>query len=303
LSGWLKDKGAEPPSCHLCLEATGPYSESVAMALVDTGWRVSVINPARVKGFAQSELACNKTDRADAALLARFCAVMRPALWQPPSLELRQPRALVDRLHALKDMRQQELNRVEAASAMDQQAVLPMMQEHITWLDEQIARVERDIGNHMDRHPDLKRDADLLKSIPGLGETTIAKMLHYLGDVRRFSSAKALAAYIGVTPRQRQSGTVAGRTPLSRAGHANARKALYMPGLVALRYNSACCGPMISDTLMGRTPHDEEREQMTQSRARLLKIVLQRQLADLGMQRLQIDCRLGLGVTTECVAI
>jgi transposase len=49
----------------------------VALALVDFGWMVSVVNPARIKGFAQSELARNKTDRADAALLARFCAAMR----------------------------------------------------------------------------------------------------------------------------------------------------------------------------------------------------------------------------------
>ena len=53
-------------------EATGPYSEAVAIALSDAGWAVSVVNPARVTGFAQSELSRNKTDRADAKLLAKF---------------------------------------------------------------------------------------------------------------------------------------------------------------------------------------------------------------------------------------
>lgn len=80
LRDWLMKKGFEASTTHVCMEATGPYSENLAMFLADAGWQVSVVNPARVKGFAQSELARNKTDRADAALLARFCAAMRPAL-------------------------------------------------------------------------------------------------------------------------------------------------------------------------------------------------------------------------------
>ncbi|MDO8369510.1 MAG: IS110 family transposase, partial [Candidatus Nitrotoga sp.] len=65
-----------------------------------------------------------------------------------------------------------------------------------------------------------------------------AKVLAYAGDVRRFANAKALAAFIGVTPRQRLSGSsVKGRTMMSRTGHADLRRALYMPGLVARRHN------------------------------------------------------------------
>ncbi|WP_432214861.1 IS110 family transposase, partial [Salmonella enterica] len=62
---WLVERGAQPLDTHICLEATGPYSETVATALVEAGWKVSVVNPARIKGFAQGELARNKTDRAD----------------------------------------------------------------------------------------------------------------------------------------------------------------------------------------------------------------------------------------------
>ena len=238
LSQWLIDRGAVQAQTHICLEATGPYSEAVAMALVQARWQVSVVNPARIKGFAQGELARNKTDRADAALLARFCVAMRPSLWEPPSVQLRQLRAWVDRLEALKDMRQQECNRIEALDASEQQDVLAHVRTHVSWLDHEIAKLERDIDDHIDRHPELKRDAQLLHSIPGVGSTTVAKVLAYAGDVRRFANAKALAAFIGVTPRQRLSGTsVKGRTMISRAGHAQLRRALYMPGLVARRHN------------------------------------------------------------------
>ena len=93
LHRWLAERGACVSATHICLEATGPYSEPVATALVDAGWRVSVVNPARVKGYAQSELLRNKTDRIDAALLARFCQSHRPAAWTPPSAAWRELRA------------------------------------------------------------------------------------------------------------------------------------------------------------------------------------------------------------------
>lgn len=235
---WLLDRGAAPSQTHLCMEATGPYSEVVALTLIEAAWQVSVVNPARIKGFAQGELVRNKTDQADAALLARFCLAMRPVLWTPPPPEYRQLRAWVDRLQALKDMQQQEANRVEAHLAAHQSALVASVQVHLDWLGGQIALIERQINDHIDQHPNLKHDAVLIRSIPGIGDTTVAKVLAYGGDVRRFVSAKALAAFIGVSPRQRQSGTsIKGRTMISRAGHSDFRRALYMPGLVALRYN------------------------------------------------------------------
>lgn len=238
LDAWLRERGLASETTRLCLEATGPYSEQIALALVDSGWTISVVNPARIKGFAQGELARNKTDRADAALLARFCAAMRPTVWTPPGSAYRQLRALVERLQALKDMHQQEANRLEAHRACADDAVLPDIESHLVWLARQIAELQRRINDHIDGHPELKQDAELIASIPGVGEATVAQVLAYAGDVRRFANGKALAAFIGVTPRQRQSGSsVRGRTMLSRTGHAALRKALYMPGLVALRYN------------------------------------------------------------------
>lgn len=238
LNGWLQERGAVIVSTHLCLEATGPYSEQVAQALVDFGWTVSVVNPARSKGFAQSELARNKTDRADAALRARFCAALRPSVWTPRSPAYRQLRALVERLQALKDRQQQEACRLEAHHASGETTVLANVESHLVWLDERITELQRGINDHIDGHPELKQDAGLIASIPGIGEATVAKVLAYAGDLRRFASAKALAAFIGICPRQRQSGSsVKGRTRIARTGHAALRKALYMPGRVALRHH------------------------------------------------------------------
>lgn len=240
LHDWLLRHKVAPIGLAVCMESTGPYSEPAALALIDMGMVVSIVNPARVKGFAQSQLVRNKNDRVDAALLARFGALMQPEPWIAPPAHYRQLRAWVDRLNALKDIRQQETNRLETHDLAKQDALQQNVQEHIDWLDAQIKRLEEEIDDHIDRHPDLAKDAQLMSSIPGLGRVTIAKVMAYAGDVRRFSSAKALAAFAGLTPKQRQSGTsVSGRTIISRAGHKSLRTALYMPGLVARRHNKA----------------------------------------------------------------
>ena len=239
LDSWLRDHHVSYQNAHVCLEATGPYSEQVALALVSFGWTISVVNPARIKGYAQSELVRNKTDRADAALLARFCAAMRPGVWTPPSPAYRQLRAMVERLQALKDMHQQEANRLEAHHASGETSLLANIESHMAWLAQEIAALQQSINDHIDGHPELKQDAELIASIPGIGEVTVAKVLAYAGDIRRFTNGKALAAFVGVSPRQRLSGSsVKGRTMISRTGHADLRKALYMPGLVALRHNT-----------------------------------------------------------------
>jgi transposase len=233
---WLRDRAGASAQLRVCMEATGAYGEACAVALADAGLEVSVVNPARVKGFAQSELVRNKTDRADAALLARFGQAMQPEPWVAPPLEVRELRALVERLHSLKEMQQQEANRLE--SAMNQPDMRASIESHLLWLQSSIRELERRIDDHIDGHPGLRGDASLITSIPGLGKTTAAKLLAYLGNVRRFRSGKALAAFVGVTPRLSLSGSsVRGRSMISRSGHAQVRHSLYMPALVALKHN------------------------------------------------------------------
>jgi transposase len=235
---WLGKSKAPLAKMHVCMEATGVYYEMVAFALHDAGLKVSVVNPACIKGFAQTENLRNKNDAVDAGLIARYCVRMTPALWTPPPLEQRQLRAWTVRLQSLKDIHQQELNRLEAHTVSGMDEVAAHVKEHIAWLDIEIRKLEQDINDHIDRHPGLKKDAELLESIPGIGTTTVAKVLGHVGDVRRFDSAKAFAAFLGVTPRQRTSGSsVRGRTMMSRTGHSSMRAALYMPAMVAGRHN------------------------------------------------------------------
>lgn len=238
LEVWLGKQKIVVSDAHACMESTGIYSEPVALALQEKGLTVSVVNPNCIKSFGQSENVRNKNDSIDAGVIARYCAALAPEPWVPPPPEQRRLRAWSDRLLALKDIRQQEMNRIEAHQIAGQTELIAHVNEHVLWLDSQIAQIEKDIDDHIDRHPDLKRDVDLITTIPGLGRTTAAKVIGHLGDIRRFASAKALAAYIGVTPRQRSSGSsVRGRTMMCRMGNVQLRASLYMPSIVARRFN------------------------------------------------------------------
>jgi len=180
----------------------------------------------------------NKNDEIDAALIARYCAAMNPEPWVAPPLEQRQLRAWTLRVQSLKDIRQQEQNRIEAHIVAGLQDVADNVAEHIKWLDAEIRKLQDDIDDHIDRHPGLKNDAALIASIPGLGMTTVARILGHLGDIRRFKNAKAFAAFLGVTPKQRTSGTsLKGRTMLCKTGSTSLRAALFMPSMVARRHN------------------------------------------------------------------
>ena len=235
---WFSKSKVTKETLHVCMEATGIYYEPVALALHDAGVAVSVVNPACIKGFGHSENIRNKNDTADAGLIARYCAAMKPAFWSPPPLEQRQLRAWSLRVQALKDIRQQEENRLEANTFTGMTDVADHVKQHIAWLSAEIQKLEADIDDHIDRHPGLKHDAELITSIPGIGATTVARILGQLGDIRRFDNAKAFAAFLGVTPKQRSSGTsIKGRTMMSRAGSMSMRAALYMPSLVACRHN------------------------------------------------------------------
>ncbi|MFA9202192.1 MAG: transposase, partial [Candidatus Nanopelagicaceae bacterium] len=101
---------------HACMEATSIYGDALAEFLYLANFAVSVVNPARIKGFAKSELLRTKTDSVDDALIARFCAAIKPDLWKPTAPAVKELQALVRRLDSLQEMVTAEHNRLETAT-------------------------------------------------------------------------------------------------------------------------------------------------------------------------------------------
>jgi transposase len=232
LQVWLNSQGVT--NLQACMEATSIYGNALARFLFAAGYKVSIVNPSRPKAFGRSELSRTKTDRADAKAIARFCAALCPAPWTPPALEVEQLQALVHRLDSLMAMKQQEQNRLETVDSILVEAITA----HIDFLKEQIATTKKLIGDHFDKHPQLKAQRDLLVSIPGIAEATATVILAEIRDVSTFDSADQLAAFAGLTPQEFSSGSsVRGKPRLSKIGNARLRKALFMPAIVARKYN------------------------------------------------------------------
>ncbi len=232
LALWLEKHA--PGKVYACLEATSTYGEALATFLHEVGHTVSLVNPVRIHAYGKSALVRTKTDRADAALIARFCLTENPAPWQPLPAPIRTLQALVRRIDTLQDLRQQEINRLDPQSAPQ---VIASITEVIKHLDQEIAKLLRQVDEHIDRHPELKQQHDLLKTIKGFGDLTAARFLAEVGPIERYRDARQVAAYIGLSPAEHQSGEMRGHTRLSKMGNPRLRRALYMPAIVAKRHN------------------------------------------------------------------
>jgi len=233
LTSWLSKR--KLTAVWACMEATGRYGEELAEYLHVQGHTVSVVNPMAIKAYAQSKLLRNKSDKLDAALIARYCQSEQPRVWSPPAPEIRDLRELVHQYDNLQAARQQVRNRLGAG--LKAPFVRAQLQAQLSFLDQQLSDVKKAMQDHINANPNLKQRQELLTSIPAFGALTAAKIQAV--DIERFDDARALSAFAGITPMNRDSGSSLHRRPkFSKLGDASLRRALYMPAIVAIRHNT-----------------------------------------------------------------
>jgi transposase len=233
LQAWLAQHDVK--ELHACMEATNIYWEALATWLHAQGYIVSVVNPARIKGYAQATMQRNKTDKLDSAVIASFCRTHQPAAWQPLSEAHKRLRALSRHRDDLLQTQLQQQNRLRDTSDT---LVRESLQAVLDTIATQLEAVERSIKEHLAAHAELHANFQLLTAIVGIGAVTAAKLLAEFADLDQYESAKAAAADAGLTPSQFESGTSVRRRPrLSKIGKAGIRAALYWPAITAMR----CC--------------------------------------------------------------
>lgn len=232
---WIKKQGNVcPEDLHACMEATGIYGEQLATFLYHAGSLVSVVNGAQIKGFGQSELARTKTDKADAHLIARFCQAIRPKAWQPQPENIRKLNALVKRLEDEQAIWLQEKNRRESV----EESVSSILEESINFHEQQIEKIEEKIKIFIEGDPELRHKKELLRTIPGVSERTLSRILCFMSDASKFEKARQVSAFLGLNPKARQSGTsVRYKGHISKTGNCLLRKWFYMPAMAAMQHN------------------------------------------------------------------
>lgn len=236
---WACRQGkCEAAELHFIMEATGVYHEALAEFLVEAGSMVSVVNPFQVKRFAESHGFKTKNDRHDGLILALFGHERQLAAWTPAPPEVRHLKALLSRLAALETDIRRELNRLEKAQVGRAPAqVMDSLANSLAFLKEEKERLLNEMKIHFVNHPRLREGRDLLLSIPGVGDKLATQLLTLFAS-KKFAKAPEVAAFLGLVPVEKQSGTsVLGRPRLSKSGNSQLRKALYMPAIVATKYN------------------------------------------------------------------
>jgi transposase len=208
-------------SVRACMEATNVYWEALAQYLVDQDATVHVVNPARIKGYAQSQMLRNKTDKQDSATIAAFCAAHDLTAWAPPTAAQRKLRALVRHRDDLIASRIQQTNRLQDTTDEDVRASL---QAVITTIASQLTSIQQQITAHLQAQDELREQHDLMDAVPGIGPVTAQKLVAEFYDLASSSSAKAVGADAGLTPANYESGSSVRRRPrLSKMGKASVR--------------------------------------------------------------------------------
>jgi transposase len=213
------------------VEATGGYEYAAVVALSVAGLRVAVVNPRQVRDYARATGQLAKTDQLDAQVLARFGAAIRPEVRPLPSEETRELDQLVTRRRQVRDMLQAEKNR----RALARGTVKGQIEEHIAWLERQVAAVETELRQRIEASPVWHAREDLLRSVPGVGPIVAFTLLAELPELGTLTG-REISALVGVAPFARDSGTMRGKRAIW-GGRASVRTCLYMAAVTASRHN------------------------------------------------------------------
>jgi transposase len=201
---WLGRTGRH---ARVGLEATGTYSLPLATALHAVGHTVFVCNPLSLARYRQATLARTKTDKLDAQCIARFCAAHALHPWRPVSEDHQRLHVLVATRKTLLEQVQQLRNRQHAASYTPCAELVRTLQAPVlAAITAQLARLERELAALADSDTPIGAQLRLLMSIPGLGRTTAATLVASL-PVDRLTTSRQVAAYVGLCPREKASGT------------------------------------------------------------------------------------------------
>lgn len=231
LAGLVERLQALAPAL-VVLEATGGYETVVASALGAAGLPLAVVNPRQIRDFARATGKLAKTDRLDAAAIAHFAEAVRPPVRPIADGQAQALGELVARRRQVIEMIVAETNRRRMAT---QRRVIRAIDRHLAVLQAELAELDGDIDAAIRGTPAWQADADLLRSVPGIGPATLRTLIAELPELGHLTRRK-IATLVGLAPINRDSGSLRGRRTIA-GGRSTVRTALYMAALVASRRN------------------------------------------------------------------
>ena len=254
LLSWCEQKSVDGMAYRLCMEATGIYHENLAYFLVEHGLSVSVVLATQAKAYAKSLNLSNKTDKADAKMLARMGIERRLALWKPISPQMRQLKQLTrervslledktaigNRLHALEHSHRPDLDAIKRAK------------KRIGLAESQIKEVEKEIDRRIKEDEELSGRVENICRVKGISVVTVATVIAETDGFALFTSRSQLASYAGYDVVHRESGTsIRGKSRISKKGNSHIRRAMYFPAMSLVRHEA--CFKQLFERILKKT--------------------------------------------------
>jgi len=233
---WLDGQGVAPTDARVVMEATGKYSVELTAWMKAQRQTLSpaIANPHQTSAFIKSMGLRNKTDRLEARALGFYGVERRPLAYEAPTPERKELRALSRYRDSL--VRQRTALKNQLKELDDSSFVQKMQARRLRLLTGDIIRIEKKMKALVTQHQCLKHDIELLTSIYSIAFINATTILAELGDLRRFTLARQLTAFAGMSPRHRQSGTsIHGRSRLCKQGNPRIRQCLYLAAMTAIR--------------------------------------------------------------------
>lgn len=216
----------------VCLEATGGLEQRLVETLHARALTVAVVNPRQIRDFARAAGQLAKTDAIDAQMIALFAERMHPRRTSPIDENQRKIQELTARRRQVQQMRTQEGNRLSTASNPE---IRRLIEEAIELYERQLKQLDVQLDQLIAQDEPLQAKASILRSLTGVGPVATAALLADLPELGRLNRQE-VARLVGVAPANRDSGTLRGKRTTG-GGRRDLRNALYMPTVVAIRFN------------------------------------------------------------------
>lgn len=226
----LSLKDSEEP--FICLEATGGLERELVRTLQEDGFPVAVVNPRQIRDFARASNQLAKTDQIDARVIAQFAEKMQPRITPALTVPQQKLRDLTARRRQLSSMLVQEKNRL--GSTADQE-ICKMIEKVIKLYEQQLKMIQQKQQRLIEEDEQAQTKARIIESVPGLGPATVSVLIAELPELGNLNRQQ-IARLVGVAPTNRDSGTMRGKRTTG-GGRTTIRNALFMPTVVAKRYN------------------------------------------------------------------
>lgn len=228
LSNWLNSMSMT--RVHACMEATGRYGEKLAAYLYSQGHKVSIVNPKFIKRHGEALNKQNKTDPNDAYVIAHYAQCFEPREWQPRTTVQDELLDVVGQIAKVKKTRAAFLNRGQCGIRSSD--VLKVNKELLAFLTKQLAKLDTLKDELLAKDQNLKKIAEIVDSAPGIGPEISVAMAAKI-DFTKFRNGRKLACFLGLSPREWQSGEQKRRGKQTKAGDDQLRALLRMGAMSA----------------------------------------------------------------------